>query len=163
MAQKSLLNKFVDVVNKNPTKWMKILSLALIAFGALFLVMGINQQRELKRLESVCTEQADCVIARYVDESSDDRPRYYPVYEYEAGGRTYAQQSEKYRGDDRPREGSKLALYYNPENPDDYYVPDEKGGGNNMGLIIFAGVLLGLGALMLLRAFKTGGKKVDYY
>ena len=131
-----------------------------IVLGVVFLIMGINMNNENKHLKRVCTgEVQGTVVDFYVDgdyyEEDDvdedgkktgqkvvvDTRRYYPVFEYEVTNKTYSKQSEY--GYDRKRFAvdETVEIKYNPDNPDDYYVPADllaaKTGGFNIGFGIF--------------------------
>ena len=76
-----------------------------------------------------------------VSASDDDEERktsytytYYPVFEYSAYGRSITKKSLFGTGKPRYNIGDELTVLFNPQEIEDYYIPDDK-GGNKAGVI----------------------------
>ena len=121
-----------------------------IILGVVFIVMGINAKNRNEELKIICTEEIQGIVDSFhesgyygEDEDGDivDERLYYPIFQYEVNNETYTKQSPTGKGEKRFRLGEEITIMYNPENPDDYYVPADtyaaKAGGTTMGFGIF--------------------------
>ena len=124
-----------------------ILCAVFVILGVIFLAMGINMNIADAELKRVCTEQARGVVADYystVSHEGDEEYeewRHYPIFEYEVDGQVYRAQSPVGKGDKRFDVGARVAVHYNPANPEEFFVPADKytakTGGLNIGFGVF--------------------------
>lgn len=116
------------------------MEIAIIICGALLLgfwgmaaIMHICDKHGTARIEE---RKADCVAettatvqdikevcVRIVDDYSYT---WYPIYEYYTNGELVVQQSEFGGAQNTFQKGQQVTLYYNPNNPQEIFVPDEK-------------------------------------
>jgi YHS domain-containing protein len=140
-------------------KRILVLILASVGIGFLgwiFLNMGKNMQEEKERLRQVCIEQAEGIVYEYpvkgyekMNAEGNYSPKSNsigPVFKYEVGGKTYLQQSQVNKKRFKPNQ--KVTVRYNPANPSEYFVPEDKAEQGNGKIIIgFAYFLLVVGAI----------------
>ena len=88
--------------------------------------------------------------------SYDDGSYYYSVteyaavYQYEVAGVTYQSQSKFSSGSPHFKENTRVAIHYNPQNPQECFVPADP-YNKGTGFVIFACLLLGMGVASLVK------------
>ena len=120
-----------------------------VILGVIFLIMGINMEVKNNELKEVCTGEvqgivSDFHVSGYYGTDEDgivDERLYYPIFEYEIDNKKYSKQSPTGKREERFELGESIVIMYNPDNPDEYYVPADvyaaKTGGLNIGFGIF--------------------------
>jgi len=139
-----------------------LVSIPLIAVSVIFTVMGINTLNRRSYLTKVCTEQAvgivyDFKVSGAVIDDEDgyqDYRTYMPLFEYEVNGVVYTLESDFGTKEKRFKIGQEITVYYNPENPEEGRVPEDKGGGSGPYLLIgLACLLIGLDITAIIKVF----------
>ena len=166
-------NKLVSLINKNPTVSGIVVSLILAAFGVWCLVSCIGSLNTNAHLREICTAETAGTVTDYhrtgdiwddSDGEEHDNRQDYPIYEYQAGGRTYIVQSTRpdLKGKWRYEIGAEFTLRYNPADPEQHYLPGESGYNKlNAWLGIgFGGLLSALAVFVFIRMVTKGGTPV---
>ena len=162
-----------NIINKNPTLWGIILCVLLAALAGLLVKFGFDMKNENAHLREICTAETVGTIVdfyqtgrRTVNERNEvsDTRRSWPIYAYEAGGRTFTVQAARYdqRGELRYRLGESIAVRYAPGDPEKHYLPGEAGNADRAAwLCIGFGVfLLAFCAFAMFKLFTAGGKRI---
>lgn len=130
-------------------------------FTIFFLAVAFIMYSANNNLRNKCTEKTDGVVVKIerVEENTEDGTSisYAPVYEYTVNDKTYSHRSgnRTSKGLVKYKEGDKVVINYNPNNPDEYYV--EGDNSNNIMVIIFAsvgGIFLILSIVNVVRKLK---------
>ena len=114
-------------------------------FGLIFFMVGIIGLITNKRRHNNCTEMVMGKVKNIVKRSEVERgDSYFPYFEYVVNDQTIVKES--HYGTSKPRfeVGQEVAIYYNPEKIEDYYVEDDKAPR----LISF--VFVGIGMLVFI-------------
>ena len=117
---------------------MILLCVVLIAFGVWMVKYCIDTRNENAHLREICTEETAGTVVGYhetgkysVNDKNEvtDTRQDYPIYEYEADGRTYSVQSERYdsKGKLRYKLGERITVRYAPGDPEKHFLPGEVG------------------------------------
>jgi len=159
-------NKRENSANKNPALWIIILCVALAAIGGWLVKFGIDQKNNNAYLRGICTEETTGTVTGFYetgeyrvddDDEVHDTRKAFPIYEYQAGGRTYTVQSEVYdsEGKHRYKKDEKIDVFYNPGDPERHYLPGESGDADlTVWLCVgFGGLLLLLGVFAIFKLF----------
>lgn len=121
----------------------------------IFLVVGIFIMQQNLISKTDCTEETIATIVDvYVHSPGAELPNYYPILEYEIGGEIYKHKTTvntAYRDD---MLGEKVKLYYNPNNPSEASLENEK-----IGSVILGGGFIFISLFILFGVFKT--KTID--
>ena len=141
-------------MKKNKIKYIIALLFFIAAIGVVW--MGINEISKSGKIKEDFTK-TEAIIVDCVDDTwSDDDGTYvsYDVYvEYTADLEVY-----KYRYESKSSIaiGSKMVLYYNPDNPKEMYLDRELGAQFGKGLLYFVlAVIVGVIGVAVI----IGGKK----
>lgn len=100
--------------------------------GIIFLLVSIGMMSSYQKKNKICTAETSGTVINIVrhgttsGDSSVSSEGYYPVYEFYAQGKTI--QKESHIGRDRPmfQIGDHITVRYDPENPELFYVLEEK-------------------------------------
>jgi len=101
----------------------------------LFGGIGAALWRKNGKMKKACTAQTEgavCDVEQEIDYSTDDdghtraTKMYYPVFTYLANGGTYVNRSATGRSSTKLQVGMNVTVFYNPDNPDQYYVAEDK-------------------------------------
>ena len=124
-----------------------------IIFGGIFSVIGTAVIVARIRLRRVCTTQTAGIVSDLkikVSETTDTDDRghtrttknvtYAPVFQYYADGRQITKESSVSSGA-RFEVGSRITLFYNPNNVEEYYVLEEKAARYVGFIFLLVGVL----------------------
>ena len=120
--------------------------IVLSALGVVCLMAGNNARVEKNELIKSCTGEVQgkvvsYYVSGYYDENSDER-LYRPIFEYEADGLVYSQQSAVGKRQKRFAVGEGVTIMYDPSNPDKYYVPADTYAANTWMTYIGVGIFL---------------------
>ena len=108
----------------------------LVLIGVIFLCIGIGLISREKRKKATCTQLIVATVvdmqhkaigaSGYADTDEAMMMSWFPVYEYIVNGTV--KRNQAFAGTAKPEVpiGQKVALYVNPERPDEFYCPDEK-------------------------------------
>lgn len=115
------------------------MSFIIFLAGLLVIVVGYLFHKKRKDLKSVCTMKVvgevvrmDCREEVEVDTDSDGhetestKVTYYPVYRYIADGRSIEKTSSAGSSHPKFNEGQSVTVMYDPANPEQYYVVEDK-------------------------------------
>jgi hypothetical protein len=132
-------------ISKN-TRDFLLIGGGLILFGAIVLLVGINMQKENRYIKQVCTAQTEGIVSGFHENKytrdGEKFTDYYPVFKYEVNNRTYVQQSPFYNTDrKRFNQNQQITVRFNPDNPDEYYVPSDW-AANAYGIYAICGACL---------------------
>ena len=105
----------------------------LLGFWGMAVIMHVCSKSSLDKIEE---RKKDCVTetTATVQEIKEERIKivddynytWYPIYQYYVNGEPVVQKSE-FGGDEGTfQKGQQVILYYNPENPNEIFVPEEK-------------------------------------
>jgi hypothetical protein len=138
-----------------------------IALGIIFVIVGLADSKERKHLRNVCTHEIEGVLAYYdrqiftsydsETEETSITERAFPVFMYEVDGKTYEHKSTVYG--DRFQENTMFTIMYNPENPQECWVPEDREANSGTGFVIFACLLLVMGGFTFVKVFVLDKKK----
>lgn len=139
---------------KKNTKMILIFVGGAILFwliGVLFFVIQVHMKKSLEETKEICTDftYATVIEMEKTYETEFDDYYYYPTYEYFVDDVRY--EIETGNGSNRRMfdEGEEVELYYNPDNPEEVYIPGEQ---QEIELIIFnvIGVVCIIGGFIVL-------------
>ena len=114
---------------------LKLVMLFLMPIG--FFISGFFMLRyslKVKKRKEGCSIAAKGTIVKVIKEynrlgDSASRHIYYPVYEYMANGEQITVKSKYGLFSSKVYQvGMQVELYYNPQNPEEFYVPSDKAG-----------------------------------
>lgn len=104
----------------------------LLVFWGLAIIMRVCFKRSMAKIEkrkAACAGQTTAVVqdikrvrVRVSDDYSD---AFYPVYEFYINGERVVQQSDFSINPRKIQKGQHVTLYYNPDSPDEIFVPEE--------------------------------------
>lgn len=132
------------------------------ALAVLFFVIRSNAQKKIALQKRVCVNVTNAtvikMVQRRIDRSDVRSYTWHPTYEYYVNGVRYVE--ERKSGSEKKlfEEGQQIEIRYNPNNPEDVYVPaeqQEKGLTKFTVLAVgfFASGFLAIGMLILFLAF----------
>ena len=120
--------------------------------GVIFFARGEVKER-IERRKEVCIELTEATIIEMNKTrkriNGEYRNRWNPIYEYYVDGVRYEKESSNYYKYGVFEEGDQLDLYYNPDDPEEIYIPAEKPEDTAMLLMIMAVVFFLAGFLVL--------------
>lgn len=120
--------------------------------GILFFARG-KVQEGLERQKEVCIELTDATVIRLdkTREKVNDEYvyRWSPVYEYYVDDVRYEKESTSYYKRGVFEEGDQVDVYYNPEDPEEVYIPAENSENAVMILMILVVAFLVAGFVVL--------------
>lgn len=105
---------------------------AYFALGLAVIVCGILLLRRAGKMKRSCTASTTAQIVSVEHQrtassqtaSGSDRVQYTPVYRYDAGGVLLHKRGRHYSYNRKQfRVGETVVLFYNPQNPEEFYVP----------------------------------------
>ena len=144
-----------------------MVSLLLFGIGAILMLTSIGMTKENNRLREICTEETSGIVTDYhvigrvyidEDDKQQDTRNYYPIIEYQAGGKPYTWQSELGKSTKDYRIGAALVVYYAPNDPATVFIPKEHSVSTSWGTLIFAGCLMAMGIFTFLWILIKGAK-----
>ena len=101
------------------------------SIGGIFFIIGMciinsRKKKALRCTSSVWGKVKD--ITRHISHSTNGgrSSTYHPVYEYTIGNLTYVKESPYGISNLKFAIGQDVEIFYNPQDPHDYYVPSEK-------------------------------------
>ncbi len=118
------------------------MSVIIILLGVVFFLIGFSFYKKHKNLKSVCTMPTMGKVTGMSKEESvstetdndgntkkTTRINYYPVFQYIVDGKIIEKKSTT--GTNRPRftEGQNINVLFNPNNPEQFYVVEDKASG----------------------------------
>lgn len=98
--------------------------------GVLFLVLRGNSQKKFELQKQACTNETTATIIqmdkRRIKRGDAHSYCWFPTYEYYVDGVRYVKESSV--GEDKKlfEEGEQTEINYNPDNPEEVYIPAEK-------------------------------------
>ena len=126
-------------------KWrfIAIFSGVWALIGIVFFIIGTSIRRNRKKKVQRCTSHTygkvvDLVRRESRDSDGNYSSSWHPVFEYRIGGLTFIKESNFGRSQAKFAIGQNVEIYYNPENYNEFYVPEET-LPNTLG-VIFAAV-----------------------
>lgn len=107
-----------------------LLSIGFFVLGCVFLGIGFGIQQIYRSKENKCCFVTKALVSEYNKEvalsTGDTSERlWYPVFAYTAKGQHYRVRSRIGNRKQIFTKGQTVTLYYDPEHPMDYYVPEE--------------------------------------
>lgn len=129
--------------------------------GIIFLIIGIcminyRKKKVLRCTSSVWGKVKDIVRQRSHNSDGGYSYSWHPVFEYTIGGLTYVKESSSGSTNSKFAIGQDVEIYYNPEDPHDYYVPNDKIP------VILGKVFTGVGIVAILIALVTAFCVLNY-
>lgn len=98
--------------------------------GLIFLIIGFIMIKIRKRKEEKCTckifGKVKDITRRQTYSSDGYSSTLHPVFEYNIGGLTYVKESQTGSFQCKYAIGQDIEIFYNPNNPHEYYVVGEK-------------------------------------
>lgn len=131
--------------------------LFIILFCGLFLGVGIYQWRKQVNRKEICTAQVFGRVAEIIRHEETDHDgrsvTYSPVFAYTVAGYEYRKTSKASSSFCRFKQGDEVTVYYDPIDPQDSYVLEDR-EGNRAGILFAAVGALGM---ILAVVFKISG------
>lgn len=137
----------------------------ILAAGIVIISVGLFFHRRQKNLERSCTMQTEGKVVRierkeetYIEKDDNDnekertRVSYHPVFSYEVGGRKIEETASAGSGRPEFTVGQQVTVMYDPQNPEKYYVKEDKTGSRFgiyfmiFGVVVF---IMGIVAMVL--------------
>lgn len=124
-----------------------LIAAGLLLIGLVFGGASIGMSISVKKKKAVCTRRTSGIVTDIREEkmsgSIGEAPliSWHPVFTYEVNGQEISKKSSYGSSKQAFYVGQKVNVYYNPADPNEYYVQEEKVSGVQM---IFLGVSLGL-------------------
>jgi len=144
-------------------KILILVGIPVIAMSIIFVIMGINTLKQQRYLRTVCTEQTGGIVYDFKvtgtetydnEDGYTDNRIYLPMFKYEVADVTYTSESDFGTAKKRFKLGQEVIVNYNPDNPVDSYVPEDKGGESGPYFLFgLAGILSGLYIFAFIRIF----------
>lgn len=126
--------------------------LIVIGIGVLLIICGFTWLKKIKGKKLICTSSCEGEIAgiskSIKSDEAGDTMMYSPVFNYNVEGVSYTKESTISSSRCKYNKGDKIMVFYNPQNPDQYYV---KGNNSN---IFMAVVVLFVGIVMIIIGFS---------
>ena len=124
-------------------RFIAIFSGTWALIGVVFFIIGTSIRRNRKKKVQRCTSHTygkvvDLVRRESRDSDGNYSSSWHPVFEYRIGGLTFVKESNFGRSQAKFGIGQNVDIYYDPDNYNDFYVPEET-LPNTLG-IIFAAV-----------------------
>lgn len=98
--------------------------------GLIFLIIGLVMKKVRKRKEINCTckvfGKVKDIARRQTYSNNGYSSTMHPVFEYNIGGLTYIKESQVGSSQSKYAIGQDVEIFYNPDNPHEYYVVGEK-------------------------------------
>lgn len=122
-----------------------------LLIGIVFFIIGIVMKNNRKKKEFNCTSKTMGIVkdlVRNVSYDSDNRSStsmWHAVFEYKIGDLTYVKESPYGTSQSKYAIGQEVEIYYNPEDPHEYYVAGEK----TLKILGNVFTFLGLGLILL--------------
>ncbi len=144
------------------------MSLFIILIGIGIILLGYFFHKKHKDLERTCTMQTTGEVIQMDrreethTETDDDGHRttrttttYYPVFQYAVNGRSIQKTSSTGTGRPRFSEGQSITILYDPENPERYFVAEDKAAGRfGIYFMAFGAVVFIIGIVSLFVPFS---------
>lgn len=122
----------------------------LIFFSLGFGILGTVMVRSAYAKERVCSASAEGMVVGYRDSSRNNKHRYSPIVEYRADHQIFTGETNIWFNYRPFEEGEYVSVYYNPEEPEDFYIKQyDLPATYKMGAI-FLLVALGIPAALVL-------------
>lgn len=118
-----------------------LLPAIFLVVGVAFLTIGIGLRISDQNKRERCTAKTQAEVVDIVSSTDSDGTTYAPVFSYTVSGQEYVKQRNSYSNPCNYYKGQKVALYYNPNRPDEFYAD-----GDNVYKILFY-VFGGIGAV----------------
>ena len=114
----------------------------VLLFGMLFAAAGVGVFFSTNRLKKACTESAEGTVIRYEARGTNRGRSYFMTFSYTVNDVKYVQTNsgDAFR---KHKEGDKIQVYYNPDNPDQFYIKEISSF-----LLSFVFVLFGVGLMV---------------
>ncbi len=145
----------VGIMNKKKIIILSFVGGALLCWlicGILFFAKG-KVQENIERQKEVCIEVTDGTIIRMKKTTREINDKYVarwiPIYEYSVDGVRYEKESTSDYKRGVFEEGDQVDIYYNPDNPEEVYIPAENPENTVMILTILMVAFLFAGFLVL--------------
>lgn len=126
--------------------------LSWLVCGILFFAKG-KVQESIETQKEMCTELADGTVVQVNKNrrkvNGEYVNRWTPIYEYYVDDVCYEIESEGYYKNGVFEEGDQVDIYYNPEDPEEVYIPAENSESTSMILTILMVVFFLAGFLVL--------------
>ncbi len=136
----------------------------ILAAGIGLISVGLFFHRRQKKLESSCTMRTEGMVIRldrqertYSEKDDDGNTRerksvtYHPVFNYEVGGRKIEKTVAAGSGRPEFTEGQSVTVMYDPQNPEQYYVTEDKTGSRfGIYFMIFGAIVFIMGIVAML-------------
>lgn len=137
----------------------QLIPLVFVAFGVLFAVLGVRNQRSnlrFTRSASQASAQVTDLRMRSIGPRSDSSIAYFPVVRFDLpDGRTVEAETSTGTSWSRPKPGTPVEVLYDPQNPADVRIAGKVGGALMNGFMIVFGVIFALFGLAFLVVFQA--------
>lgn len=120
--------------------------LMTIIISIIFIGIGIFAINSGDDIAKRCTIETKGTVLEIIEEKIDNSNesvdhKYYPVIAYDAGAIKYEEQSKNGSNPSKYRAGQEVDMYYNKENPQDFYLKGEASTGSYGYFFIIIGIL----------------------
>lgn len=129
-----------------------VVGISVIVMGTIFLIISLVFKSRNDKLYLNCTMSTLGVFddIKCMSIGMNDVYSYFPVYCYQVNGLIYKCQGTKGVGKDIYVDRNNVVIYYNPNNPNEYFI-DKKVSNNLVVVFVIVGiVLLIIGLLIIL-------------
>ncbi|MDR1642978.1 MAG: DUF3592 domain-containing protein [Clostridiales bacterium] len=127
------------------------MGILIFVFGVAFAGMGVFFTLKHQKLKKICTAQTDGYVQDIVQEesrsSNDDGTEtsttmHYPVFAYSVNGSQHVKRSSTGSARTKLVIGQKVTVFYNPEEPGQHYVLEDKASSTSGIVFMIAGVVI---------------------
>lgn len=122
-----------------------------IVLGIVFFLIGFFMRNKHRKKALLCTAQTNgtvidfhCSISTKTDDDGRRRKTttYYPIFTYMAEGKQITKTSSIGTGSERFQRGQMVTIFYNPNDVEQYYVPEDKAAARGGFYFMAFGVLV---------------------
>lgn len=130
---------------------------ATMAMGILVFILGFFMRKKYKNRVQMCTAQTDGVVSNIVRKITTDTDEngkikksyvYYPDFTYTVDG-TRITMTASGRSHTGFKKGQAVTIFYNPNNVEEYYVPQDKSTAWSGFIIMAVGVVFFVVSLII--------------
>lgn len=165
----------MKITKVNSSNFLLIVFFIFLLMGVIFLSVGIFLNSLNSRSKKICTEKTQAVVIKILDKKSTvttgtkhkrrhtSTTVYCPVFEFTVNGKKYNASPDSYSSPCSYYEGQSYEIFYDPNNPDKIYLPNDS--TVQIFTIVFSvigGAEIAASLIILIVVLKNRKKKNDF-